>query len=75
MNVNSKSAVFLMNVKVIPNKTKRYDKDKRTKFSLDTVSKDYFNKLKDQCKGLFIDEFSKKFLAMISESKSRHLRK
>ena len=63
MNVNSKSAVFLMNVKVIPNKTKRYDKDKKTKFSLDTVSKDYFNKLKDQCKGLFIDEFSKKIFS------------
>ena len=63
MNVNSKSAVFLMNVKVIPNKTKRYDKDKRTKFSLDTVSKDYFNKLKDQCKGLFIEEFSKKIFS------------
>jgi len=53
-------AVFLMNVKVIPNKAKRFDKDKRTKFSLDTVSKDYFNKLKDQCKGLFVEEFSKK---------------
>ena len=63
MNVNSKSAVFLMNVKVIPSKTKRYDKDKRTKFSLDTVSKDYFNKLKDQCKGLFLDEFSKKIFS------------
>ena len=63
MNVNSKSAVFLMNVKVIPNKTKRYDKDKRTKFSLDTVSKDYFNKLKEQCKGLFIEEFSKKIFS------------
>ena len=63
MNVNTKSAVFLMNVKVIPNKAKRYDKDKRTKFSLDTVSKDYFNKLKDQCKGLFIEEFSKKIFS------------
>ena len=63
MNVSSKSAVFLMNVKVIPNKTKRYDKDKRVKFSLDTVSKDYFNKLKDQCKGLFIEEFSKKIFS------------
>ena len=63
MNVNTKSAVFLMNVKVLPNKAKRYDKDKRTKFSLDTVSKDYFNKLKDQCKGLFVEEFSKKIFS------------
>ena len=57
------SAVFLMNVKVIPNKAKRYEKDKKTKFSLETVSKDYFNKLKDQCKGLFIEEFSKKIFS------------
>ena len=57
------SAVFLMNVKVIPNKAKRFDKDKRTKFSLETVSKDYFNKLKDQCKGLFVEDFSKKIFS------------
>ena len=57
------SAVFLMNVKVIPNKSKRYDKDKRTKFNLETVSKDYFNKLKEQCKGLFVEEFSKKIFS------------
>ena len=57
------TAVFLMNVKVIPNKAKRYEKDKKTKFSLETVSKDYFNKLKDQCKGLFIEEFSKKIFS------------
>ena len=57
------SAVFLMNVKVIPNKAKRLDKDKRTKFTLETVSKDYFNKLKDQCKSLFIEDFSKKIFS------------
>ena len=57
------SAVFLMNVKVIPNKVKRFEKDKKTKFSLETVNKDYFNKLKEQCKGLFIDEFSKKIFS------------
>lgn len=64
-----------MNVKVIPNKSKRYDKDKRTKFNLETVSKDYFNKLKEQCKGLFVEEFSKKYLVMISESKSKLLKR
>ena len=57
------SAVFLMNVKVIPNKAKRFDKDKKTKFSFETVSKDYFNKLKDQCKGLFVEDFSKKIFS------------
>ena len=57
------TAVFLMNVKVIPSKSKRYEKDKRTKFSLETVSKDYFNKLKDQCKGLFTEDFSKKIFS------------
>ena len=30
--INNNTAVFLMNVKVIPNKTKRFDKDKKTKF-------------------------------------------
>ena len=44
-------------------KEKRFDKDKRTKFSLETVSKDYFNKLKDQCKGLFVEDFSKKIFS------------
>ena len=57
------SAVFLMNIKVIPNKGKRFDKDKRTKFNLETVNKDYFNKLKDQCKGLFVEDFSKKIFS------------
>ena len=28
------SAVFLMNVKTIPNKAKRFDKDKKNKFNL-----------------------------------------
>ena len=56
-------AVFLMNVKVIPNKAKRYDKDKKTKFSIETANKDYFNKLKDQCKGLFVEEFSRKIFS------------
>ena len=57
------ATVFLMNVKVIPNKAKRYEKDKRTKFNVETVSKDYFNKLKDQCKGLFVEDFSKKIFS------------
>jgi hypothetical protein len=57
------ASVFLMNVKVIPNKAKRSEKDKRTKFNLETVSKDYYNKLKEQCKGLFIDDFSKKIFS------------
>ena len=34
------SAVFLMNVKVIPNKTKRLEKDRRVKFSLELISKE-----------------------------------
>ena len=50
-------------MKVIPNKAKRYDKDKRTKFNLETVSKDYFIKLKEQCKGLFTEMFAKKIFS------------
>ena len=61
--VKATNAVFLMNVKVIPNKAKRYEKDKKTKFSLETVSKDYFIKLKEQCKGLFTEVFSKKIFS------------
>lgn len=72
--VKSNTAVFLINVKVIPNKAKRYDKDKKTKFNLETVNKDYFIKLKEQCKGLFTEIFAKKFLVMISENKSKLLK-
>ena len=61
--VKTTNAVFLINVKVIPNKAKRYDKDKRTKFNLETVSKDYFIKLKEQCKGLFTEPFAKKIFS------------
>ena len=57
------TSVFLINVKVIPNKTKRYDKDKRTKFNLETANKDYFIKLKEQCKGLFTEVFAKKIFS------------
>ena len=52
-----------MNVKVIPNKAKRYDKDKKTKFNLETANKDYFIKLKEQCKSLFTEIFSKKIFS------------
>ena len=61
--VKSNTAVFLINVKVIPNKAKRYDKDKKTKFNLETVNKDYFIKLKEQCKGLFTEIFAKKIFS------------
>ena len=61
--VNNNTAVFLMNVKVIPNKAKRYDKDKKTKFNLETANKDYFIKLKEQCKSLFTEIFSKKIFS------------
>ena len=62
-NMKTTTAVFLINVKVIPNKSKRYDKDKRTKFNLETVNKDYFIKLKEQCKGLFTEVFAKKIFS------------
>ena len=52
-----------MNAKVIPNKSKRYDKDKKTKFNIESTSKDYFIKLKEQCKSLFTEIFSKKIFS------------
>ena len=57
------SAAFLMNVKVIPNKTKRLEKDKRVKFSLELISKEAFIKLREASRGLFTDEFSKKIFS------------
>ena len=74
-NINSINPVFLINVKVIPNKSKRYENDKRKKFNLETVNKDYLIKLKEQCKNLFIEAFAKKYLVKISENKSRLLRR
>ena len=61
--VKPTNAVFLLNVKVIPTKAKRYDKDKKTKFNLETLNKDYFIKLKEQCKGLFTEIFAKKIFS------------
>ena len=51
--------VFINNVKVVPSKMKRIEKDRISKISLDTFSKEYERKLKETCKGLFTEEFSK----------------
>ena len=61
--IKPNSGVFIINAKVIPNKLKRYEKDKKTKFNLETVNKDYFIKLKEQCKGLFNEPFAKKIFS------------
>ena len=52
-----------MNAKVILNKSKRYDKDKKTKFNVETANKDYFIKLKQKCKSLFTEIFLKKIFS------------
>ena len=62
-NIKFSASVFLKVVKVIPNKSKRYENDKKIKFNLDKVNKDYFIKLKDQCKNLFTEAFIKKIFS------------
>ena len=56
------NTIFISNVKVVPNKIKRLEKDLKFKFSLDNISKDISvkTKLKEMCKNLFTDEFIKK---------------
>ena len=57
-----KDEVFCSNIKVIPNKNKRIENDLKFKFSLDYIAKDssFKSKIKDMCKNLFSDEFTKK---------------
>ena len=46
-------SVFLINEFVITNKAQRYDEDKKKKFNLEKLNKDYLIELKEQCKYLF----------------------
>ena len=57
--------VFTSNIKVVPNKAKRLEKDLKIKFSLEYISKDSSikTKLKDTCKNLFVDDFSQKIFS------------
>ena len=55
--------VFITNGKGKPNKTKRYDDDKKTKFNLEIVNKNFLTKLKEQCKDLFTKNFSEKIFS------------
>ena len=57
------NSIFINNIKVIPNKAKRLEKDKKEKFSLETTNKEYLNKIKELCKGLFTEDFSKKIFS------------
>ena len=54
------NSIFLRNVKVPSNKSKRLEKDIKFKFSLDNVSSDNSikAKLQDTCKHIFTDEFN-----------------
>jgi hypothetical protein len=55
------NSIFLRNVKVPSNKSKRLEKDIKFKFSLDYISQDNSikAKLQDTCKHIFTDEFNK----------------
>ena len=59
------ASIFLPNYKVVPNKSKRLEKDLKYKYSLDYIAKDSSIKsqLKESCKNLFIDEFNKKIFS------------
>lgn len=62
-NVNNKLQVYLNPITVKTNKEKRYEIDKKYKFSLDTINPDYENKLRDQLKSLFSEDFLKKIFS------------
>ena len=57
--------VFASNIKVVPNKSKRLEKDLKYKFSLEYIAKDSSTKtkLKDTCKNLFTDDFNQKIFS------------
>ena len=57
---NQSDDVFLTNAYAIPNKKKRFDKDKKIKFNLNMVNIDYLTHLRRQCKNLFTENFSEK---------------
>ena len=48
------------NIKIPISKTRRIELDKKFKFSIDTISRDDINKLKEYSKILFIDDFNTK---------------
>ena len=58
-NANPRFQVFISNINVKPPKDKRIEFDKKFKFSIETLSNDE-NKIKDQLKNLFTEEFIKK---------------
>ena len=45
------------------NKNKRLEQDKKYKFSLETVSRDYSHKLKEQVRSLFNEDFINKIFS------------
>ena len=57
--------VFTSNIKVVPNKSKRLEKDMKYKFSLEYIANDSSTKtkLKETCKNLFTDDFSQKIFS------------
>ena len=62
-NYSNQIQVFINNIKVTPNKNKRLEQDRKYKFSLETVSRDYSQKLKEQVKSLFNEDFIKKIFS------------
>jgi hypothetical protein len=66
LNKKSKfsNAVFISsNIKLPQNKSKRCELDKKFKFTIDTMTKDDINKLKETSKLIFSEEFSGKILS------------
>ena len=55
------NSIFMQNIKLGLNKSKRLEKDLKFKFSLDYICRDTSmkSKLKDLCKNLFVDDFHK----------------
>ena len=55
--------VFANPVTIKSSKEKRFEIDKKFKFNLETLGPDYENKLRDQLKGLFTEDFLKKIFS------------
>ena len=61
--------VFVNDIKVIQNKMRRIEKDRISKISLDTLTKEHENKLRKFVKDYLLKNFLNLFFVMISKKK------
>jgi hypothetical protein len=59
----SNNVLISNNAKLPQNKSKRYELDKKFIFTIDTMTKDYINKLKGKSKMILCDKLNSKLLS------------